>query len=234
MEKLIKTFLEVIDFPSIQNMPEGFIGNGTGYGCGTSEYTDGKGNGRGSGEGSGSFTTKGNGLGQNTFYINSNDNILTSVISVEGSKIYIIDEIPTTIDSIKGNIAQGRILNADMTWKPCYIVRVENSFAHGETSHEAFRDATQKSLSTKPLSIKLQKFKKRFPSLDDTAKVSELYNWHNTLTGSCKMGRKHWCSEHGYNVDTDISTIRNFLEETKDSFGSNIITMLLKLYEDNQ
>lgn len=230
MEDLIKTFLEVINFPTVQNIPEGFFGNGTGLGCGNSDYSYGRGNGKGEGIGTGNIIGRANIIGIGSEYNQISENNLNGILSVDGRKIYIIDEIPTAIDNIKGNIAIGKILQADMSWKQCYIARVGNSFAHGETSHEAFKDATAKDLVDMPFAVKIKRFKERFPSLDDTAQVSEFYNWHNTLTGSCKMGRKHWLNEHGYNMDTDISTVRNFLEQTKNDYGSNVITKVLELY----
>ena len=229
MEDLIKAFLEVIDFSTVQNMPEGFFGNGTGLGCGNSEYSDGRGNGKGEGIGTGNITGRANVTGYG-IHNHTIENSLSGVVSVDGNKIYIIDEIPTAIDNIKGNIAVGKILQVDLSWKSCYIARVGNSFAHGETSHDAFNDATAKDLVNMPFAVKMKRFKERFPSLDDTAQVSEFYNWHNTLTGSCKMGRKHWLNEHGYNMDTDISTVKNFLEQTKNDYGSNVITKVLELY----
>lgn len=63
MEDLIKTFLEVINFPTVQNIPEGFFGNGTGLGCGNSDYSYGRGNGKGEGIGTGNIIGKTNIVG---------------------------------------------------------------------------------------------------------------------------------------------------------------------------
>ena len=93
---------------------------------------------------------------------------------------------------------------ASLTWKPCFVVRVGDSFAHGETIHEAQRDAMQKHMSEMPEEERLQMFIEKFPSIDTKVTAKELFGWHNTLTGSCLMGRTQWCKDHGINVEADI------------------------------
>ncbi len=183
-----------------------------GYGWG-----DGSGDGWGNGSGDGS----GNGWG---------DGYLLSITKVGDDKVYNIDEVPTAIDNIKGNIAQGRILQADMTWKPCYVVRVGDCFAHGETIHEAQRYAMQKHMQRAPIEERLQMFKDRFPSANEKIPAKDLFDWHNTLTGSCLMGRKQWCRDHNINVETDTFTVTEFIELTKDSYGGENIKELEELY----
>ena len=159
------------------------------------------------------------------------DGNLLSITKVGEDKVYNIDEVPTTIDNIKGNIAKCRILQADMTWKPCYVVRIGDSFAHGETIHEAQRDAMQKHISNAPIEERLQMFKDRFPSADEKIPAKELFDWHNTLTGSCLMGRKQWCRDHNIDVDNDTFTVMEFIELTKDSYGGENIKKLKELYK---
>jgi hypothetical protein len=79
-----------------------------------------------------------------------------------------------------------------MTWKPCFVVRIGDSFAHGETIHEAQHDAMQKHMSEMPEEERLQMFIEKFPSIDTKVTAKELFYWHNTLTGSCLMGRTQW------------------------------------------
>ena len=178
------------------------------------------------GTGDGYGTGNGYGNGDGTGYGN-----LLSITKVGDDKVYNIDEVPTSIDNIKGNIAQGRILRADMTWKPCYVVRVGDCFAHGETIHEAQRDAMQKHMQSAPIEERLQMFKDRFPSAAEKIPAKELFDWHNTLTGSCLMGRKQWCSDHNINVETDTFTVSEFIALTKDSYGGEKIKKLAKLYK---
>ena len=157
-----------------------------------------------------------------------------SIKKVGDSLIYDIDGVPTAIDNIKGNIAKCRILQADMTWKPCYVVRIGNYFAHGETVHDAQRDAMQKHMQSAPIEERLKMFKDHFPNFDEPVPAKDLFDWHNTLTGSCLMGRKQWCRDHGVDVEHDTYTIRRFIELTKDSYGGENIKKLTKLYNQQQ
>jgi hypothetical protein len=142
-----------------------------------------------------------------------------------------VDGVQTAFDNIKGNIAKCRILQADMTFKPCYVVRIGNSFAHGETIHEAQRDAMQKHMSDAPEDERLKMFTDKFPTLDTVVTAKELFDWHNVLTGSCMMGRQQWCRDHGVNVETDTFTVKEFIQLTKDSYGGATIKKLIELYQ---
>ena len=162
----------------------------------------------------------------------SGDGSLLSIKKVGDDNIYNIDELPTAIDNIKGNVAQGRVLKADMTWEPCYIVRIGDSYAHGETIHDAQRDAMQKHMKSAPIEERLQMFKDRFPDFDEPVPAKELFDWHNTLTGSCFMGRKQWCLDHGIDVEHDTYSPRRFIELTQDSYGGESIKKLTRYYEE--
>ena len=211
------------------------FGDGSGYGYGYG-YGDGDGDGFGDGDGDGFGDGDGDGFGDGDGYgdgfgYGSGYGYLLSVKKVGDDNIYNIDEVPTAIDHIKGDIAKGRILQTDMTWEPCYIVRIGNSFAHGETIHDAQRGAMQKHMKSAPIDERLQMFKDRFPDFDEPVPAKELFDWHNTLTGSCLMGRKQWCKGHGINVDADTFTVKEFIELTKDSYGGETIRKLIGLYK---
>ena len=215
MEELIKSFLTI-----------GY-GSGDGYGDGDGSgdgYGDGYGDGDGSGDGYGYGSGDGYGYGDGSCD-------LLSVKKVGDDTIYNIDDVPTAIDNIKVNIAKCRVLQGDMTWKPCYVVRIGDSFAHGETIHDAQRDAMQKHMSNAPIEERLKMFTDKFPSLDTKVAAKELFDWHNVLTGSCLMGRKQWCKDHGINVETESFTVKEFIELTKDSYGGSTIKELMKQYK---
>lgn len=65
------------------------------------------------------------------------------------------------------------------------------------------------------------------PDLDTP--YGDLFTWHHTLTGSCEFGRKEWCKAHGYQP-TDSITVRTFIEQTKNDYGSDAIRMLAERY----
>ena len=45
------------------------------------------------------------------------------VKSINGNPIYVVDNIPTIITNVKGNIAKGFILHTDLSLTPCFIVK---------------------------------------------------------------------------------------------------------------
>jgi hypothetical protein len=89
----------------------------------------------------------------------------------------------------------------------------------------------QKHMSDAPEDERLKMFTDKFPTLDTVATAQELFDWHNILTGSCMMGRKQWCRDHGVNVETDTFTVKEFIELTKDSYGGGTIKKLIELYQ---
>ena len=144
----------------------------------------------------------------------------------------MIDSVPTLIDRVRGNYASGRILSKDLTTKLCYVAKVDNSFAHGDTLRQAMWDAMDKALANVPVEERIDKFKTEFPSLKTKAKCSEFYRWHNIITGSCEMGRNQFIKEHDLEMDKEY-TVDFFLDITKDSYGGEIIRQLRESYESN-
>ena len=214
-------------------------GDGDGDGCGEG-YGEGYGYGRGSGDGEGYGEGYGYGCGYGEGYgYGEGDGYgrgygdLLSITKVGEDNIYNIDEVQTVIDSVKGNIAKGRVLNDDMTFTPYWIVRIGNSFAHGETLHDAQRDAQAKYMRDASDEERLNMFVEQFPSIDMTVPAKTLFDWHNILTGSCLMGRTQWCQQHEIDIEKDTFTVRRFIELTKDSYGGNTIKQLLKLYNND-
>lgn len=134
--------------------------------------SDGSGDGYGSGYGDGSGDGDGDGI--NIF---------------NGDKVYIIDEMPTIIKSVRNNIAKGFILNGDFTLIPTFVVKENGKFAHGETLHEAFDALQEKLYDDSTEEERLEAFKKHFPDFRKKVSAKELFYWHHVLTGSCKQGR---------------------------------------------
>ena len=91
-------------------------GNGSGYGRGY-----GRGDG-GNGDGSGYGYGRGDGSG---------------IKNINGYNVYEVDRVPTIFTHIHGNVARGYMLERNVILKPCYIVKGNGYFAHGETLQEA-------------------------------------------------------------------------------------------------
>lgn len=210
-------------------------GNGVGYGVGNGDgYGDGTGDGRGYGTGYG--YGYGYGDGNNVGYGNSVGDGYgvgdgdAGFVSINGEKVHYIDGIPTVIFSVHDDYASAGILQQDFTLKTCYVARAGNEFAHGETLRKAFEDATSKDMRRKPVKERVAEFKAAFPEWDTPYSNSDLYRWHNVLTGSCRMGRDEFAREHGIDVEGGKMTVREFVSLTEHSYGGDIIASLKELY----
>jgi hypothetical protein len=201
MEEQIKIFLN--------------ISSGDGYGSGSGDgygYGDCYGYGDGSGDGSGDGYGYGYGDGVKMF---------------NGDKVYMIDEMPTIIKSIRNNVAKGFILNKDFTLEETFVVKENNQFAHGKTLREAFQSLQEKVYDDSTEEERLEAFKEHFYDFLAKYPAKELFTWHHVLTGSCKQGRESFCKQHGIDLDENMFTIYEFVKLTKDSYGGDIIKKLV-------
>lgn len=196
-------------------------GNGTGYGTGNGYgYSGGPGDSNGCGFGNGrSISTR---YGYDIGYGRGISNI-------NGYSVYKVDEVSTIITSIRGNIAQGFILEKNTKLVPCYIVKENNKFAHGKTLHEAFTALQEKLYDGSTEEERIEAFKKKFPQYDIKYNNADLFAYHHILTGSCRMGRESFVNSKGLSLDGKTS-VREFVELTKYSYGGDIIEKLPKEY----
>ena len=192
-------------------------GDGSGYGYGSGDgYGDGYGYGSGYGYGDGSGSGSGSGSGY-------------GVKEVNGDTVYIVDDVLTIIKSVRDNIAQGFILQRDLTLTPCYVVKEQNRFAHGETLHDAFTALQEKLYDDSTEEERIEAFRKKFPKYDTPYPNRDLFAYHHVLTGSCRMGRESFCKDKGIDLDGS-TTVREFIELTKDSYGGDVICKLPEVY----
>ena len=182
------------------------VGNGSGNG-------NGYGNGYGSGYGYGN----GNGLGY-------------GIAEIEGHKVYDVDDIPTIITAVHGNVAQGHLLEHNTRLAPCYIVKEANKFAHGKTLREAYTALQEKLYDDSTEEERIAAFIKKFPDYDTPYDNADLFTYHHVLTGSCRMGRKNFVKNHGLSLDGK-TTVRQFVALTEDSYGGKVIRQLEEAYK---
>ena len=135
----------------------------------------------------------------------------------------------TIIKSVRDNIAQGFVLQRDLTLTPCYIVKEQNKFAHGNTLHDAFAALQEKLYDDSTEEERIEAFRKKFPEYDTPYSNRDLFAYHHVLTGSCRMGRESFCKDKGISLDCS-TTVREFIELTKDSYGSDTIRKLPEAY----
>ena len=213
----------------LEDKIKNFLAIDAGYGCGRgsgygSDYNSGydecDGNGCGSGSGSGNNDSKGYGGGDC-------DN--AGLKEINGKKVYIVDETPTIFTSIRGNVAQGFIVQSDLQLTPCFIVKENNKFAHGNTLRDAFTSLQEKLYDDSTEEERIEAFKKKFPDYDEKYDNKDLFTYHHVLTGSCRMGRESFVKDKGLSIDGKTS-VREFVELTKNAYGGDIIKELPKAY----
>lgn len=174
----------------------------------------------GGGYGCGSGSPDGNGYG-------SGDNL--GVKDINGNIVYNIDDIPTIITSVRNNMAKGFIVKSDLQFDPCYIVKENNQFAHGDTLKDAFMSLQEKMYDYSTEEERIEAFKKKFPEYDVKYNNRDLFVYHHVLTGSCRMGREAFMSNKGLSLDGKTS-VREFVKLTQDSYGGDIIKKLPEAY----
>lgn len=237
LENKIKKFLAIdIGFGAGFGSGSGFgdgDGDGSGYGSGDgigygSDYCYGDGYGSGDGDCDGYGYGSGDGYGYDDGYGYGSaygDNIKV----FNGDKVYLVDDIQTIFISIRGNVAKGYILQSDLQLKPCFIVKENNQYAHGDTLRDAFTSLQEKLYDDSTEEERIEAFKKKFPEYDVKYDNGDLFTYHHVLTGSCRMGRESFVSDRGLSLDGKTS-IREFVELTKNAYGGDIIKKLPGAY----
>ena len=148
---------------------------------------------------------------------------------INGHAVYVIDNTRTIITSIHGNVAQGFILEHNTKLVQCYIAKDNNHFAHGKTLREAFSSLQEKLYDDSTEEERIRAFKRKFPSYDTKYSNQDLFVYHHVLTGSCRMGRESFANSRGISL-SDKTTVREFVQLTKDAYGGDIIKKLPKAY----
>ena len=148
---------------------------------------------------------------------------------INGNIVYIIDDIPTIITSVRNNIAKGFIVKNDLQFEPCYVVKENNEFAHGDTLKDAFMSLQEKLYDYSTEEERIEAFKKKFPEYDVKYNNRDLFVYHHVLTGSCRMGRESFVSNKGLSLDGKTS-VREFVKLTQDAYGGDIIKKLPEAY----
>jgi hypothetical protein len=204
-------------------------GYGSGYGSGSgSGYGSGYGSGSGDGDGSGYGSGSGDGSGYGSGYGDGDGSGYGSGYGIprfNGECIHMVDDVQTIIKSVRGNVAKGFILQADLTLKPCFIAKANDFFAHGDTIQQARTGAETKAFEEMDEDARISAFRERF-SADGKHLGSDLFEWHGKLTGSCLMGREQFVRDRQIDL-TKTFTITEFIELCKGAYGGEIVARLL-------
>ena len=205
--------------------------DGSGYGSG---YGDGYGYGDGSGSGSGSGSGYGYGDGSGSGYGYGDGSGsgygYGGLSEINGHKVYLVDRVPTIFTSIKGNVAKGFILQSDLSMTPCYVVKGNNMFAHGDDLHKAMAALTDKMFDDMPEEARIAEFIKAHPDKDKAYPNQDLFDWHHRLTGSCMAGRNAFVKDRGLTLDGE-TTVADFIKLTENAYGGSTIRKLKEQYK---
>lgn len=222
LEDKIKRFLTIdvsSDYVDGEGCVDGYVDvDGYGSGSGSGEL-EGYGCGYGSGYGS---SSRNEGEGLSFCYSDG-------IKEINGDEIYIIDDIPTIIKSIRKNVAQGFIVQSDLQLKSCFIIKENNLFVHGDTLRDAFTYLQEKLYDDSTEEERIEAFMKQFPEYDVKYDNMDLFVYHHVLTGSCRMGREAFMSNKGLSLDGKTS-VREFVKLTQDAYGGDIIKKLPEAY----
>lgn len=195
------------------------FGDGSGYGDGSGDgdgYGYGSGYGLGSGDGCGSGSDSGSGYGRGY-----GDVFKTFC----GKDVFYIDNVPTIIDRINGNVAYGAIITSDLSLNKCFVVKQDGKFAHGYSLRNAMSALADKLFEDMPTDERIERFWSEFsPGVKYPAKL--FYDWHHRLTGSCEMGRRQFAEDRGIDVETAEYTPEEFIELTENAYNGQIINRL--------
>ena len=231
LDEKIKAFLAA---SSGDGSGDGY-GYGSGYGDGSGDgsgdgygYGSGYGSGSGDGDGDGSGDGSGAGYGYGSGYGYGDG---SGIKSFNGEPVFRIDGVNTLIRSVRGNTAHGAIVNEDLTLTPCYIVKQENVFAHGETLRGAMEALRDKLFEDMPEDERIDAFL-RETDREKTYPTQYFYDWHHRLTGSCDMGRKQFARDHGVDLEHGMMTLTEFLELTKDAYGGDVIRKVISKLQE--
>ena len=204
-------------------------GNGYGHGCGHGYghgHGHGCGYGYGNGHGNGYGDGYGYGYGDGDGYGNGD-----GLVELNGQKIYRIDSTPTILTSVHGNVAKGFIMQSDLTLTPCYVVKGNNQFAHGDTLREAMTALTDKLFEDMPEQERIAEFIKAHPDKDKAYPNKDLFDWHHRLTGSCMAGRNAFVKDRGLSLDGETS-VTEFIRLTENAYNGAVIRNLAKAYKE--
>jgi len=198
-----------------------FLNDGSGYGSGSGDgYGYGSGSGDGSGYGYGSGYGSGSGYGYGS---GSGDGY--GIKSINGEDVHMVDGVQTIIRHIRGDVAKGFIVNGDLTFAPCFVVKGHGMFSHGDTIESAMLSLEEKILENTPVEERIDEFKKRFPQNDKLYKNADFFNWHGKLTGSCQFGRESFARDHIVDLNGEM-TVQEFVALTEHAYGGSVIAKL--------
>lgn len=145
--------------------------------------------------------------------------------------VYYIDNRRIMFDQIHGNFAKCTCINIDLTTYQVWLVKDFGVLAFGNTIKEAHHNAKLKSWQLIPIETRIKQFVETHP-LDKEFSNKELFEWHDILTGSCMVGKYHFCRKNKIDLNKQTS-VKEFLLLVKNEYKSDIIQQIINSYENS-
>lgn len=155
------------------------------------------------------------------------------ITTFAGANVVRIDGLQTILRNIHGNVAKADILQSDLTLTPCFVVKRDNMFAHGDTIEDAMAALMEKMFDDMPVEERVSKFIEAVkPGVKYPAQT--FFDWHHRMTGSCEAGRRAFADDHGIDLKHGEYTLQEFLDLTKDAYGSSVIRQVIDRLKEGE
>lgn len=147
----------------------------------------------------------------------------------KGDVVFYVDNMPTIFDRIIGNVAHCRVIQSD-DWQEqkCDLVKGQGLCAHGDTLQEARESLVEKITQSMSVEERIDEFCKLF-NATDRYPAQTFFQWHNTLTGSCEMGRREFVRSRNISMNENY-TVAEFIGFCESDYGGDVIKKLKKRY----
>ena len=183
--------------------------------------------------GSGSSIGKGteNGKGNAKISIIPRENFSgVGIKRYNGNDVYFINGYALYITHIRKPYAMGEIIKNDLTTQPCYIARVNNHIAVGESLHDVIEELRDKiSISNDNEYDVAQAFVLAHPDYEKEYDWDEMVFWHSLTTASCKEGRDKF-SSHANKGKGSKATPKELIDFIKQSRDKSLGEKIEKIY----
>ena len=121
-------------------------------------------------------------------------------------------------------------MQSDLSLTPCYIVKWNNLFAHGDDLHQAMAALRDKMFDDMPEEERIAEFIKEHPDKDKAYPNQDLFDWHHRLTGSCMAGRNAFVKDRGLSLDGE-TTVTEYIRLTENAYNGDVIKHLAEAYK---
>ncbi len=183
--------------------------------------------------GNGSSLGSGDKYGRGNSFININPIHDFSGIGLKeynGHKLYYINNYVLYITNIHFPYAMGEIIKNDLTTQKCFIAKVNNHIAVGESIHSVIDELREKiKVSTDNEFDVAKAFVLSHPDYDKEYDWDEMVLWHSLTNYSCEEGRRKF-TKNANKLKGSKATPRELVEFMKKSRDYRLGEKIEKLY----